>query len=677
MSIIQNVTQKTPVVQVEGRVINQNAAKSQESLRSLETGERLSGKIISMTDEGGVKNAQIRLGDDTVISAKLQDGMYLKEGQTISFEVRGVSNQITLTPLYENTSVDSTTLKALNAAGIEVNQDTVNMVKSMMENGMGIDRDSLNSMHQLIGSHPEADVSSIVQMKALNIPITDENISQFESYKNYEHQVVETMKSIMDDLPGAYNQLVQSGEGKAANDLYGGILDMLAKGAEHMEKTAVQNEINGAQPQGEMVETGLLSGKTDSEAALAEGGAIKDVAVGPGAEGAVNNTEGGKTEILSTLAEGEAEGELLTEARADSQNTSGTATADKEQVLMEAAGKSSDIAGQEKVGEAASKEDVTGNASSADNDQRSAADSSGIKGSEQSIYDNQGQSLPKITLSNNLANIIRELNTSTGATGEEIQKLIEQARTGNPEKIDQMALLKELSEAYSKSAHTSEAADQAFSRLFSNNEYNKLMKNIMQDEWMIKPDEVRLKENIENLYARLNSQAKQLTSQLTAALGADNKVAQSAANLQNNIDFMNQLNQMFHYVQLPLKMADQDAHGDLYVYSNGKKKFEPGDEVSAILHLDMDNLGPIDVYVKMKDTNVKTNFYVADEEIIDLIHEHIGELNDRLNKRGYTMEARMMLHTDMDSDSEDPPVSSILESKKTAFLSMTTFDARA
>ena len=85
MSIIQNLTQNRSVVQVDGRIVNQNAAKTQESPRSLETGDRLSGKIISMSDENGVKNAQIRLGDDTVISAKLQDGMGLREGQTLSF----------------------------------------------------------------------------------------------------------------------------------------------------------------------------------------------------------------------------------------------------------------------------------------------------------------------------------------------------------------------------------------------------------------------------------------------------------------------------------------------------------------------------------------------------------------------------------------------------------------
>ncbi|WP_408070919.1 flagellar hook-length control protein FliK [Butyrivibrio sp. JL13D10] len=641
MSIIQNLNLNRPVVQVDGRVVNQNASESQESLRNLETGERLSGKIISMTDEGGVKNAQIRLGDDVVISAKLQDGMYLKEGQTISFEVRGVSNQITLTPLYENTSIDPTTLKALNAAGIEVNQDTVNMVRSMMENGMGIDRDSLNSMHQIINSNPGTDTTTLVQMKALDIPITDQNIAQFESYKNYEHQVVETMNSIMDELPESYNQLVQSGEGRAALDLYGGILEMLSEGAQKMEEMAVSSEGSAATMQ-TMAESEPVVAETLTEA-----------------KSPLITGREGSEEVMSGDGTGQNEDAVKTDQALNKAGTSGI-NSDGE-LLPDGTVKATDS------------ETVNKEAGNTNTDKPVNPDMQ-TQNNENGVVKNDS---PKINLSNEFANIIKELNANTGTTGPEIQKLLMQAKTGVQADIDQTALLKELAEAYTSSAHTSEGADKALAKLFGNSEYNKLMKNIMQDEWLLKPDDVSLKENVRNLYERLNSQAKQLTQQLTQALGADSKAAQSAASLQNNIDFMNQLNQMFHYVQLPLKMADQDAHGDLYVYSNGRKKFEPGDTVSAILHLDMDNLGPLDVYVKMKDKNVKTNFYVADESIIDLIAEHIDELTARLNKRGYNMEAKMMLHTEQDMDSEDPPVEAILDAKKTGIISVASFDARA
>jgi hypothetical protein len=41
------------------------------------------------------------------------------------------------------------------------------------------------------------------------------------------------------------------------------------------------------------------------------------------------------------------------------------------------------------------------------------------------------------------------------------------------------------------------------------------------------------------------------------------------------------------------------------------------------------------------------------------------------------MEARMMLHTDVDNDSEDMAVSEMLDVKKMPVISMQSFDARA
>ncbi len=610
MSIIQNLTSSRPTVQIDGRIVNQNPEKQGNTTLNLENGERFSGKIVGMTDENGVKNVQIKLSDDVVISAKLSDQMSLREGQVLSFEVRGLSNnQITLTPLYENTAVDPTALKALTAAGLEATQDNVNMVKAMMENGMSIDKDSLNDMHQIVSANQNTEPSTLVQMKALNIPINDQNIAQFESYKNYQHQVVETMKSIMDDLPEAYNQLSGSGDVKAANDMYGDILKMLADGAEQM---------------GEKADAGVISQSLETAAETTVNGvnieeALKEVSDNTGKVSENSVDKAVNPDGTAQTADGK--GQTIENAAENGKNTVNDTTANPATIT---------------------------------------------------------QNNPRITLvSSDFVNLIKDIKTDAGLSGPEMNKLLSLPKDADNVQIDKDALLKELAAAYEKNGHLSEQAEKAFGKLFSSDDYNKIMKESMKDQWMLEPKDVGSKENVDSLYSRLNAQAKQLTETLTNSLGADSKVAQSATNLQNNIDFMNQLNNMFNYIQLPLKMADQDAHGDLYVYSNGKRKFEPGEEVSAILHLDMDNLGPLDVYVKMKDTNVKTNFYVADEQIIDLIADHIDILNERLNKRGYTMEARMLLHTDADDDSEDMAVSEMLDVKKMPVISMQSFDARA
>ena len=98
---------------------------------------------------------------------------------------------------------------------------------------------------------------------------------------------------------------------------------------------------------------------------------------------------------------------------------------------------------------------------------------------------------------------------------------------------------------------------------------------------------------------------------------------------------MNQINQAYTYIQVPLKMAGQSASGELYVYTNKKSLMEKDKELSAFLHLDLDNLGSTDVSVKLLGKNVTTNFYLEKDEAFDLIANNLTILERRLNAKGY------------------------------------------
>lgn len=43
-----------------------------------------------------------------------------------------------------------------------------------------------------------------------------------------------------------------------------------------------------------------------------------------------------------------------------------------------------------------------------------------------------------------------------------------------------------------------------------------------------------------------------------------------AGEIHSNVEFMNQVNQMYTYAQIPLKMSGQHASGELFVYTNKK-----------------------------------------------------------------------------------------------------------
>ena len=173
----------------------------------------------------------------------------------------------------------------------------------------------------------------------------------------------------------------------------------------------------------------------------------------------------------------------------------------------------------------------------------------------------------------------------------------------------------------------------------------------------------------------MNSQLSRFSQTLNQSVGADTSLARAVSNLSGNIDFMNQMNQMFTYIQLPLKLQSQEANGELYVYTNKKNLAKKDGEVSALLHLDMEHLGSVDVYVSMKDTKVSTQFRLKDDSALDLIAGHIDLLNERLNKRGYTMNASFVKKGEEETGSVMEEI--LKQDKNISILSGYSFDARA
>lgn len=214
---------------------------------------------------------------------------------------------------------------------------------------------------------------------------------------------------------------------------------------------------------------------------------------------------------------------------------------------------------------------------------------------------------------------------------------------------------------------------EGLSNLFEGKEWNALLKKEMAKEWLLTPEEVGKDKSVEALYRHLNNQMNRLNQALLQAFGENTPLAKTVANVAGNIDFMNQLNQMFTYVQLPLKMQNQQANGELYVYTNKRNLAAKEGEVSALLHLDMEHLGSVNVHVSMREQKVATKFYLQDDSTLDFIASRIDLLNDRLNKRGYTMNASFQIKED-----EHTVIEEILQKDKpVSVLSGYSFDARA
>ncbi len=237
--------------------------------------------------------------------------------------------------------------------------------------------------------------------------------------------------------------------------------------------------------------------------------------------------------------------------------------------------------------------------------------------------------------------------------------------------------MEELLERLEKALLSDEMAPhqrESISRLFSGKEFQQAIKNEMIKQWLLTPEDVGKEHKAEELYEKLNSQLSRFSQTLNQSVGADTSLAKAVSNLSGNIDFMNQMNQMFTYIQLPLKLQSQEANGELYVYTNKKNLAKKDGEVSALLHLDMEHLGSVDVYVSMKDTKVSTQFRLKDDSALDLIASHIDLLNERLNKRGYTMNASFVKKGEEETGSVMEEI--LKQDKNISILSGYSFDAR-
>ena len=553
----------------------------QNEIRNLKPGQTIQGTVVSRNGN----SVQIELAQDFAINAKIDKSVSLALGQMMSFEVKTNSSSLmSLAPLYTNTANTATILRALSAAGLPETSANIEMVAKMMEEGMPIDKDSILNMSRTLLDFPGQNPTSIIQMTRLELPVTLENIEQFEHYQNASHQILGSAETIMEELPQAFASLVSEGRGEQAIAFYSAVIDIFTEDGAEDGIVTVQQAGEGAAQTDEAAQT-----------ASQEAGNIGNVSPGEAAQAA--------NRLLTDLPEGAPSAEQAANAIAGAEeNLQGTG---REPVLL------------------------------------------------QGQWERLGDTLKGLGVDGQTAEQIKNGELPT----KDVLQLIRHLLTG---------------------AQRKDVPDQALQRLLGGNEFKELLKDQIGRQWMIEPKDVADKKQVEQLYERIREQTARLSQALETAGKGDAPVARSVQNLQSNVDFMNQMNHMYTYVQLPLKMLGNNAHGDLYVYTNKKNLAARDGQVSALLHLDMEHLGPLDVYVTMKDKQVSTNFTVMDDSVLDLIGNNIEILNKRLEGRGYSLKAQMHVKEDTGEEEESTIMQTLLHQQKNiSVLSRTSFDMRA
>lgn len=173
--------------------------------------------------------------------------------------------------------------------------------------------------------------------------------------------------------------------------------------------------------------------------------------------------------------------------------------------------------------------------------------------------------------------------------------------------------------------------------LIKSDSYMNMFTEALKKKMTIDPNNMKDPHELDELYKSLYDKAGKLMDNFSGTGSSGQNLADSAKTMQDKIEFIQNLNEMYAYTQIPVNIAGKDVNSELFVYMNKRSMKESKEEVSALLHLDMDHLGATDVHVSLRGSNVHTRFYVEDEESARIIDEHMNMLEKAINDNGFSL----------------------------------------
>lgn len=493
-----NANQTTNTVQL---------GNGQANLLELKVGDMFQGEIIAVAGE----EVQLALLNGQYLTARLEGQVQMAIGQLLNFQVQSNDGlKIVLKPVYQNLLQQQVGEAALKAANLPVNAKNLRLVSAMIEQGLPIDKNTLPHIYRQVLLHPEHDLSSLLKMYKLKLPITEENITQFQQYKNLEHKLLDGVKEVSEEIQKLYDTL--GGKEENSSILTINNPPMLQKANQFMEQ------------------------------------------------------------IIRILVEERKNDVTMVSQNEELQGISMNNVVD-EPVLSE----------------------------------------------QQLFHQNP-------TVLSNEQVITQQISLESA---DDVLHILEQ------DKID-IKLFCDLLQG--DNFQLQKLPEEEKAKIYCSSAFRRLLQNTMQKDWMLTPQEIGEENQVERLYRRLLQTCSRFADVMQETAQGLTMQPRAAQNMQQNLEFMNQMNQMFQYVQLPIKLTDGQAHGELYVYTNKKHMAQNEGTLTALLQLDMEHLGSMDIHVSLqtKDNKITTKFFL-EEDVIELVESHLESLEQRLKGQGYVV----------------------------------------
>ena len=498
-------------------------------LAQMQPGSTFSGDIIDVRGYA----IKILLGDEKTLDATTADSKNLNIGDHITFNVSSNDGKtVMIKPIKINNFNTNVLLKALEAAEVPTNDRNIKVVKTMMQNEMSIDKQSLSEMIKKVDTLEAEEPQDVVMMERHGIPLSKENVQQFAAYRNCEHRIMAQVDTVATQIPEILEEALQSNDSQTVASLGKEIIRLLNDDVDttatyNKMKTSEDGTVKVIQKENSYIKEQAVENNSEDEAFL-EKLNIKDEGV-----------------VLSVNTYNDSKIKLTTE-----------------QVL----GKLNNLNSEE---------------------------------------------LKEFLVSDEFKDYIKD----------------------------------------------------------------KVEKNFELNVNRLGDNETEVKENVKKLYERLDKKTELLMNLLENSGNKDNILYQTTSNMRNNMQFMQDLSQMAAYIQLPVKLNESKAHGDLYVFNRKNGKPVNKDSITAFLHLDLEHLGATDVDVLLEGKTLKTQFSLKDITSVKLVEEHLDELKERLTKRGYSVTLNALVMPD--SSNENAFMNMLENDKPQISIKRYSFDVRA
>ena len=598
------------------------------SLNEMSRGMIFEGTVSSVHGN----QVKLALSNGQQILARLAGKFSFEQGQSVFFQVKNnEGGTIEIKPYtVDGEGANLTLMDALKAAGLPVDGSNLSMVNKMMEEQMSIDKVSLNQMYQLVQDNKDINVTTLVELKRLGIDINPVNAAQFENYSNDKQAITIAMDSLIDELPNAlsaedlsmYKLVTQ------ARDVLNIVTDGLSEnviisneGYDLKQYEAIMSDNQSAPIAKKHFDIAELFESLNSVSGESQGIQIMQK---------LNNF----LKIDSMLMQGN---ESVTPNESIASNEPvlpNESVASNEPVLSnESVASNESVSSNESV---ISNEPVLLNESVASNEQFSLNESVTLQEAPEKL-DTAIINKKVETAANTIGCIlsdkqIEELN-------EQVKKLLPDLQENNISLYSKDSSVVGILNDIKNMLENTPANANALRHLFSGNAFRIMLREALEQQWMIKPGDLEKNpKKLDGLYDKIEKQITNMENILKASGTVNSRAEALADNIRGNIEFMNQINEAYTYVQVPLRMNEKNASGQLYVYTNKKSMSDPDKELSAFLHLDLEHLGGTDVSIKMLHRKVTTNFYLDSDESYALVKQFLPVLEKRLQDKGYNCE---------------------------------------